>query len=260
MKSALRAAAVFVVVVAGWAAFRQFGNTIRFPFSDDWSEALLKLAFWVVPCVIALRFWGARTYGRVAAELGLTSAVVRGLGFALVASLPLLIALSVTGSFRQVPLSILAGAVIVGPFAEEVLFRGWMFRQLSSRAGWPVLAGAFMSALAFGLAHVHSVSSSFVESAEFYRVMSATAAGVLFAWLVWRWNSLWPAIGLHAFMNLSWQLFGSPPLTATLGASTDATTVATAGRLGTIVLAIVLTWVLTPKNQRGEPQPAPPSA
>lgn len=235
-----------LVVVAAWAAFRQFGDVI----SDDWSEALVKLAFWVVPCAIALRVWGARTYRDVGVELGLTGSVLRGLGFALAASLPMLIALSLSGSVRLVPVSILAGAVVVGPFAEEVLFRGWLFRQLSRRAGWPAMAAVLTSALAFGLAHLHNFNSYAFRTTELFDAISATAAGVLFAWLVWRWDSLWPAVGLHAFMNLSWQLFGSPPLTAS-PVTTDATTLATAGRLGTILLAVALTLVL---RRRGETQ------
>jgi hypothetical protein len=36
---------------------------------------------------------------------------------------------------------------------------------------------------------------------------------VLFAWLTHRWRTLWPAIGLHACLNLWWEL---APGTSTL--------------------------------------------
>src|SRR3954470_8151761 len=113
MTRGTRTAVVLLLVIAGWAAFRQFGNTVRFPISDDWFEALLKMAFWVAPCAIALRLLGARRYRDVAAELGLINSAWRGYLFAIAASLPMLVPVLLSGALRAVPVSTLVGAVVV---------------------------------------------------------------------------------------------------------------------------------------------------
>jgi membrane protease YdiL (CAAX protease family) len=249
------AAVVLLVVIAGVAAFRVLGDVVTFGFSDDWSEALLKLSLWVAPCALLLRLWGAGGYRAVAAELGLTGPVARGYAFGCVASLPMVVTLPFGATLRPLDASVLVGAVLVGPFAEEVLFRGWLFRQLSRRAGWPPILAMPVSATAFGLAHLHNLNRYSFMPSEVSAVVSAAAAGALFAWLVWRWNSLWPAIGLHACMNLSWQIFGFPTF-ATNHTAIDPTSLAAAGRIGTIVLAVVLTWILS-RNAKGGPVSPP---
>ena len=67
--------------------------------------------------------------------------------------------------------------------------------------------------------------------------------GMLFAWIVFRWDSLWPAIALHSFMNLAWEIFGVDDWTHQhqAGASAIGTGVANIARLVSIALAIALT-------------------
>src|SRR6185436_709397 len=132
-----------------------------------------------------------------------------------------------SGALRAVPVSTLVGAVVVSPFAEEVLFRGWLFRQLTRHSGWSPVPALLVSSLMFGLAHVSNLTYV-MEPWALATATSAAAAGLLFGWLAWRWDSLWPAIGLHACMNLSAQAGG--------------TSMATIGRFATIGLAVVLTF------------------
>jgi len=244
MSRAARATVVMLVVVAGWAAFRQVGAALTLPWSDDWTDAVLKLTFWVAPCAIALRLFGAGSYREVAAELGLAGRAWVGVAFGLVALVPLLAVMAFAGTPRPVRFDVMVGVVIVGPVAEEVLFRGWLFRQLSRQAGWPALAAVLVSAIAFGLAHIHNLSSYAFHSRELTTMLSAAAVGVLLAWMVWRWNSLWPAIGLHAVMNLSWQLFGGPALAANSAADAG-TNLTNAARLATVAIAVAVTWIGT---------------
>jgi membrane protease YdiL (CAAX protease family) len=99
--------------------------------------------------------------------------------------------------------------VLIGPFAEEVLFRGLLFRQLYRRARRSPLRAMVVSALVFGFAHLASLDlgmSSLRLEGVWVLVGEATIGGLLFAWLTYRWNSLWPAIGVHACLNLSWDL------------------------------------------------------
>src|SRR5262249_11051957 len=92
MKSAVRTAVVLFVAAAGCAAFRVIGDAVTFPWSDDWTEPLLKLVFWVAPCAVMLRIWGVPDYRAVARELGLTGMPARGYGFGLAASVPIVLA------------------------------------------------------------------------------------------------------------------------------------------------------------------------
>src|SRR6185295_6713538 len=120
--------------------------------------------------------------------------------------------------------------------AEEVLFRGWLFRQLARHCGWPPVVALLLSAFAFGLAHVPNLAYLLLDPSALATATSAAAAGILFGWLAWRWDSLWPAIGLHACMNLSAQAGG--------------TSMATIGRFATIGLAVVLTFVFRRSQSR----------
>jgi membrane protease YdiL (CAAX protease family) len=89
-----------------------------------------------------------------------------------------------------------------------------------------LLPAMLLSALAFGLAHNPTNAGTFMIAvagllfgsqaylsdfyANFWRatvwLAPFVAGGVLFAWLTHRWKTLWPAIGLHACLNLWWEL------------------------------------------------------
>ena len=85
-------------------------------------------------------------------------------------------------------LGLIAGAVLVAPFCEEVFFRGFLFGGLLERMSfWPA---ALLSAFLFGLAHgdVGSFAVLFVF-------------GLALAFIRWRTGSTWPGIVLHAANN-----------------------------------------------------------
>jgi membrane protease YdiL (CAAX protease family) len=80
--------------------------------------------------------------------------------------------------------------LVLGPFAEELLFRGVVYAGLRNELGtWPAV---LLSALVFGLAHL-----------EFGRAAAAFTAvmGVAFALLVEGSGSLWPAVLAHVLVN-----------------------------------------------------------
>ena len=67
--------------------------------------------------------------------------------------------------------------------------------------------------------------------------------GLLLAWIVYRCDSLWPAVGVHSALNLSWQLTQN---------SSDVTSfAATMMRLASITIAIYVTWRVTRAAARG---------
>jgi CAAX protease family protein len=210
----------------------------------DWAEGVFKMALWVAPVALALRAAGLATYRAVRDELGLGRRAVVGYGFGLLATLPMLAMLPLGWTLRG-SLSSLIGSVVLGPFAEEVLFRGFLFRQLVRRAGWNVVAALVVSALAFGLAHVANVDLAGPNGLRdaALEVTATAGGGLLFAWVFLRWGSLWPAIGLHTFMNLSWQLFGVDNWAARahLGATALGPSAPNLARAASVALAAGLT-------------------
>ncbi len=76
-----------------------------------------------------------------------------------------------------------ASVTVLRPFAEEVLFRGFVMQGLTERLQVPA-AAAVASAL-YALTHVGGGPGL---------VIPAFGAGLLLAWVFWRSGSLWPAI------------------------------------------------------------------
>jgi CAAX protease family protein len=171
--------------------------------------------------------------GPAARELGLRAPAGRGLAFALLASLPMLVTFSLTsGLNRGMTFAGVAVGCIIAPFAEEVLFRGYMFRQLYRRARAGFWLSALIPSALFALGHVYQSSAI----GELTGILLITGLGSLLGcWLFLRWqDNLWAVFGLHALMNLWWEVFAIDD--TALGGR-----VANLARFATIALAILLT-------------------
>jgi hypothetical protein len=176
------------------------------------------------------------------AELGLRAPWGRALAVALAASLPMLVSLGIAGGLAlEISAGALAMTAIVSPLTEEVLFRGYVIRQLHRRAGWSFGLAVAVSAVVFGLAHLGSV----LESGDFttlaLQVGITGVGGLFFGWLFVRsGDNLWLPIAMHALMNLWWALF-----------AVDETAVGNAaanvGRVLTVVAALVLVSYAFPR-------------
>lgn len=78
--------------------------------------------------------------------------------------------------------------VVVAPIAEEIFFRGLVFRALAGRM--PLPAAYAVSGLVFAAFHLNvSVLVPFA------------LIGAIFAWAFWNSGSLWTTIGAHAAVN-----------------------------------------------------------
>jgi membrane protease YdiL (CAAX protease family) len=247
--------ALFGTTLGLYLAFRDLGQEPFLPGSRAWmdlSEGLLKLALWVVPCAIALRVAGAASFREAWRRLGFTGSVLTGYGFGFVASLPMLAVVVARGRVEFDATS-LTSSVLLGPLAEEVLFRGFLFAQLCAVARWPPVAAALASSAAFGLAHLDNTGS-------FNEVLATGGGGLLLSWVVYRWQSLWPAIGLHVAMNLSWAVVGADRWVAGTGAPALASVSSevTAARLATVVLAVAITLARTRSRLTNHQPPQSP--
>jgi membrane protease YdiL (CAAX protease family) len=143
------------------------------------------------------------------AELGLLGQVGTGLGISFLASMPMLVTLAATSKIN--PHIVLGNTLLVavfGPVCEEILFRGYVFRQLYRRAGWTFLGSIAVSAGVFGLAHFGGLWGKISLGEAAGEIAVIAVGGAFFAWLLVRWDdNLWVPIGLHVSMNLWCEIF-----------------------------------------------------
>ena len=139
-------------------------------------------------------------------QLGFGGNFIKGTVFALISTLPLFIAFPIIGEFNNgLTLDKLIRSTVIVALFEEIIFRGFIFGQLFRYCkisfGWSVLIPSVL----FGSLHLyqgHDLISSLMAFGVTF------LGGLYFSWIYVKWNfNLWCSIGLHFFMNLSWQLF-----------------------------------------------------
>jgi membrane protease YdiL (CAAX protease family) len=81
-----------------------------------------------------------------------------------------------------------AAAVVLAPLAEELFYRGLLFRWLAGRMRWEAAAG--LSGLLFGMAHLDPTL-----------VLPLAVVGAGLAALARQAGSLWPCVAAHACLN-----------------------------------------------------------
>lgn len=142
----------------------------------------------------------------IIASLGLNGNILRGMGFAALCCVPLLVGFPIIGTFDDhLSFDYFLRTVVLAAFLEEVVFRGFMFGQLFRYGKIGFLWAILIPAILFGIGHLyqgHSLISSLMA-------FGVTALGALyFSWAYVECNfNLWVPIGLHMFMNFCWIVF-----------------------------------------------------
>ena len=174
----------------------------RFPFYV--AESIDK-AGGVALCLLAMRILYPGNRRRIRQALGLSARLLPALVFSLVASSPMLIGFAITRRLTpHIELLPVIFTSVLSPVVEEIEFRGFGARHLQRGTGWPFWVVVWPSALLFGYGHFEQGESPMEKIGL---LLLTCAGGVTFAWLVYRWESLWVAIALHICMNLWWDLF-----------------------------------------------------
>lgn len=206
---------------------------------DPFATVAWKSA-WVILCVSAVGLAHRVSLREAPRELGIASGAARGLLFAALAALPMLVVYLVFAPDGAPPTPMrLFIAAPFSAFTEEVLFRGYLFRQLHRRAGWGLATSMLVSALVFAAPHLFNFGAADGLSDVLVEIGWLSMGGAFFAWLFVRWSdNLWVPIGVHAFMNLWYEIF----VGQRVAASDTATTV---GRLLTVVSAVLITLRFT---------------
>jgi hypothetical protein len=166
-------------------------------------------------------------------ELGMTAPAGRAVVFAVIVTLPMLIAFA-CGFHLNPKMTFLSVAVgcFIAPFAEEVIFRAYLFKQLYHRARLGFWLSALIPSVLFALGHAYQSSNPL----ELAGILAVTGIGsIISCWLFMRWQyNLWIIVSLHAAMNLWWEVFAVDD--TALGGW-----LANGARLVTIACAILLT-------------------
>jgi len=143
-----------------------------------------------------------------AANLGLAHPASRSLGIALGITAPAILVLGfTTRAVAETNPEVLFRTAVASAVAEEVLYRGFLFRQLFRNARWPFWLSALTAAIPFAAGHLYQAGGRGI--AGFVEVMVVMGAVSGFAaWVFVRWgDNTWLLIGIHGFANLAWALF-----------------------------------------------------
>lgn len=211
-----------------------FGNKLVIAGAYVSREAVI-----LVICVLAAMFIFRQPMGRALRDLGLAGNIKTGWLVGLVASLPMLIILSVVGHATLNTNHLLFGVLvfsIVPAFAEEVVYRGFTFGLMYRRVRVGFWLSIIFPTIFFAVGHLYQAHG--IWSAV--GILAVTASGsVWFAWLYVRWDyNLWVPISMHLLMDAWATMFviDNASGSAALGSAAS-----NAARALTILLSIVLT-------------------
>lgn len=139
--------------------------------------------------------------------LGLRGNFIKGLWVSLIFSLPMIIGFGLVNDFQiRLTLKDFIISCLFAAFFEELYYRGFFFGQLFKNSRLGFFPSLIIGAMLF--ASLHSYQSEHLFDLVGIFVTTFLGAG-LFAWLYVEWSfNLWVPVGLHFFMNLSWNMYG----------------------------------------------------
>lgn len=231
-------ASFLVVNAIGLIPFRAVAGSL-----DGWPR-MIALAvigyglYLLVPLGLAAAWFGRK---RALASLGLAASPWPALALAAGCSAMVLAGIAATSTpipAGRLLLELVRQAVLPG-FAEEVLFRAFLFGFLYRYAGWGFLPAALLSAAIFGFEHLYQGGDAMHA---FGIALLTGIGGVWWSWLLveWRWN-LWVPIGFHVLLNAYWAAFDVADDAIGPGLSVFL-------RLGCIALSVVATIIVAQRR------------
>ena len=143
---------------------------------------------------------------RILEPFGLKANVVKGVAIAFVFSIPMFVGYGIMGNFEiNIEAKDFWFGCVFAAFFEELYYRGFFFGQIFRNTKLGFFPSLIISALVFASLHLYQSD----DLATLIGIFITTFLGAgLFAWLYVEWNyNLWLPIGLHFFMNLSWEIF-----------------------------------------------------
>jgi len=202
------------IVIIAFGLF-YFFNKIKFNYINDLLNNLIHLnilafflAYIIVGLPLIIGLFLIHKPKDIISSIGLNKGFVKGLFFAFLCTLPMLIGYSVLFKFNlKITFNNIFIGVFFAAFFEELYFRGVLFGQLFRFAKIGFIPSILLCAVLFALVHLWQ-STDF--SVLFGIFVTTFLCAILFAWTYIEWdNNLWVPIGLHLFMNLFWDLFSA---------------------------------------------------
>ncbi|MHC5034399.1 MAG: lysostaphin resistance A-like protein, partial [Planctomycetota bacterium] len=195
----------FVAIASRSVVFRLGFYNALYRSLPEVGQSLEQPVRWLVLVLVGLLVAHRLALRRVPKELGLIAPFHVAMLFTFIATLPMLVVPLVLGKLAS-DVSVLDLLFYAGvwPLAEEILYRGYAFRQLHRRAGWNLWLAAVTTGVVFGAAHLLNTSVQGLPAVEQLGTVALIGVGgILYAWLFARWeDNLWVPFGMHMFMNL----------------------------------------------------------
>ncbi len=194
----------FAVFFLGLYGRGWLDHVVTIPFPDKYWRYAYFTCVWLIGVPVA---YLSLRYGvkNVLSELGLRVGLRDGLTWGFLITLPMLIGYAAVSKTFDVNIADLVAYSVLAALAEEILFRGFLFGQLSRYANWKLWMGALAEASIFGFVHLYQ-ASNWMSALGIFGI--TFAGGLLFGWLFIRWGyNLWLPIVLHMLMNAYWGIF-----------------------------------------------------
>lgn len=140
--------------------------------------------------------------------LGLDQSLFKGLIFAFITTLPMLIAYALMYPLnKELDARMIIMGAVGAAFFEELYFRGFFFGQIFRKTRLGFISAILLPSLIFASLHLYQGQGLSHLSGIFLTTFIGSA---WFAWLFVEWNyNLWIPIFLHLLMNFYWMLFSA---------------------------------------------------
>jgi len=199
---------IIAICFSSYLFLRQYFEVIKTALDRITNLGLLDylLTYLIIGIPIFIGTYIINRNNNILKDLGLIHNLLKSFGFALLFSIPMFIGGFIFFKFNSEfdIENLLAGSIVIG-FIEELFFRGFLFGQVYNKTKLGFIPSIIFGAVVFAMGHFYQSQNLY----ELIGIFSVTFMGaILFAWLYVEWdNNLWIPIFLHAFMNLSWDLF-----------------------------------------------------
>ncbi|MFK5583280.1 CPBP family intramembrane glutamic endopeptidase [Serinicoccus sp. LYQ131] len=108
------------------------------------------------------------------------------------------------GDLDTVAIALVVLLMVGVGFAEELIFRGFLYRAIAHRSG--VRRAVVISGVTFGLGHVVNLARGYTGLDQILQVVVAIAVGIVLALLVAVTGSIMPGVVFHVLFNISGSL------------------------------------------------------
>ncbi len=143
---------------------------------------------------------------KIIEPFGLKKNILKGIFFSFLFSVPMFIGFGLISNFEvTIKPRIFWFGCVFAAFFEEFYYRGFFFGQVFKKTKLGFFPSLILSAIVFASLHLYQSN----ELGTMFGIFITTFMGAgFFAWLYVEWNyNLWVSIGMHFFMNLSWEMF-----------------------------------------------------